>query len=248
MVDRRLEVIRKRFDAVVFDLDGTLVDTAPGILAYLNEMLAELDRPALELETVRPMIGNGVRSLMIDGLEASGGLPDGVDIDRLFGRYLERYSVDPARASEPYPGVVETLETLAEGALSMGVCTNKPQIPTERLLAKLDLDRYFRASIGGDALPIKKPDPGHLLTVLERLDVDPARAAFIGDSPTDAKTAKAANIPCVLVSFGYTPTPVEDLGADHVIDDFSDLIGALADLAVSSGVHAGANENPAISA
>ena len=134
-----IENIRKRFDAVVFDLDGTLVDTAPGILAYLNEMLFELDRPRLDLSTMRPMIGDGVRSLMTKGLEASGGVPDDLDLDLLFHRYLQRYVTNPARSSEPYPGVIGVLESLAKNGMALGVCTNKPQEPTDRLLKSLHL-------------------------------------------------------------------------------------------------------------
>lgn len=220
-------MIARSFDGVVFDLDGTLVDTAPDIIAYLNEMLVELGRPGLDSDTVRPMIGDGVRSLMIRGLDASGGVPDDLDIDALFERYLQRYTDNPVRQSRPYDGVIGTLDTLKAAGIKMGVCTNKPQRPTDRLLARLGLDRYFCVVMGGDALPIKKPDPGHLLGVLERLNVNPARAALVGDSATDLKTARAAGTPCVLVSFGYTAAPAKDLGADHVIDHFADLIPVL---------------------
>ena len=230
MTDRLFTSIRERFDAVIFDLDGTLVDTAPDILAYLNEMLFELGRPGLDLGEVRPMIGDGVRSLMIRAFEASGGIPESLDIDDLFRRYLERYSAEPARVSQPYPAMVETLEALAGAGLSLGICTNKPQLPTGRLLARFDLDRFFAAAIGGDALPIKKPDPAHLLAVLERLDVDPARAVLIGDSATDLKTARAADVPCILVSFGYTAVPASALGADRVIDHAGELIPTLTNL------------------
>lgn len=220
-------MIARSFDGVVFDLDGTLVDTAPDIVAYLNEMLAELGRPGLDSDAVRPMIGDGVRSLMIRGLDASGGVPDDLDIDALFDSYLERYTEEPARQSRPYDGVIECLDALKSAGIKMGVCTNKPQRPTDRLLARLGLDRYFGAVIGSDTLPVKKPDPAHLLGVLERLNVNPARAALVGDSATDLKTARAVGIPCVLVSFGYTVAPAEDLGADHVIDHFADLIPVL---------------------
>ncbi len=232
MQDGSLDDIRRRFDAVVFDLDGTLVDTAPGILAFLNEMLVEFGRPGLDLEAVRPMIGDGVRSLMIAGLEASGGVPDNVVIDELFERYLKRYSVDPARSSEPYAGVIATLETLGSAGMAMGVCTNKPQRPTDRLLADLGLDRHFRTAIGGDALLVKKPDPVHLLSVLEQLGAGPERTVLVGDSATDARTARAAGVACVLVSFGYSATPARELGADRVIDAFADLVPALRALAV----------------
>lgn len=214
-------------EAVVFDLDGTLVDTAPDILAYLNEMLAELGRPGLDSMSVRSMIGDGVKTLLIRGLEASGGMPDNLDIEELFHRYLARYTEEPARRSLPYDGVIDTLDTLQSAGIKMGVCTNKPQQATDRLLARLGLDRYFGSVIGSDTLPMKKPDPGHLLGVLERLHVSPMRAVLIGDSETDLKTARAAGTPCILVSFGYTKIPARDLGADHVIDHFADLIPVL---------------------
>ena len=227
MMERSFERIRERFDAVIFDLDGTLVDTAPDILAYLNDMLDELGRPGLDLAAVRSMIGDGVKSLMIRGLEASGGIPDAVDLDDLFHRYLERYSAEPVRSSQPYPGMVDALEALSNAGVKLGVCTNKPQTPTDRLLARLGLDRYFGAAIGGDALAIKKPDPDHLLAVLDRLQVEPQHAVLIGDSDTDLKTAHAAGIPCILVSFGYTAIPASELGADRVIDHANDLIPTL---------------------
>lgn len=233
MNDESLQKIRERFDAVIFDLDGTLVDTAPDILAHLNEMLAELGRPGLALDDVRPMIGDGVRNLMIRGLDASGGVPDDLDIETLFHRYLERYAAEPVRSSQPYPGMVDALEALSRHGIRMGVCTNKPQVPTDRLLARLDLDRHFGAAIGGDALPIRKPDPAHLQAVLDQIGGDPVRAALIGDSDTDLKTARAAGIPCILVSFGYTQIPARDLGADRVIDHARDLIPTLAGLSSS---------------
>lgn len=223
------------FDAVVFDLDGTLVDTAPDILAHMNEMLAELGRPGLDLDKVRPMINNGVRSLLIHGLEASGGVPDDLDIDTLFRRYLALYTEEPIRSSRPFDGVIDTLDALDSAGIKMGVCTNKPQSPTDRLLAGLGLDRYFKAVIGGDTLSIRKPDPAHLIAVLDHLGVAPPRAALIGDSDTDLKTARAADVPCILVSFGYTLIPARDLGADRVIDHAADLITALESIGRRSG-------------
>lgn len=231
MIEETLERIRKRFDAVVFDLDGTLIDTAPDILAYLNDMLFELGRPGLELDAVRSMIGDGVRRLLIHGLEASGGVPDNLDIEPLFHRYLARYTADPVRFGRLYPGVVGALQALTSADMRLGVCTNKPQAPTDTLLARLDLDRHFRAMIGGDALPVNKPDPAHLLAVLDHLNVTPGRAALIGDSATDLKTARAAGTPCILVTFGYTAIPASDLGADGLIDHFGDLIPTLAAIA-----------------
>lgn len=220
-------LVKEQFDAVVFDLDGTLVDTAPDILGYMNDMLTELGRPGLDLDEVRPMIGDGVRHLLIRGLEASGGIPAKIDIDDLFQRYMALYTEEPVRLSRPYDGVVDALKALGAAGVRLGVCTNKPQRPTDRLLSRLGLDRFFQSVIGSDSLSVKKPDPGHLLAVLERLDVNPVRAALVGDSATDQKTARAAGTSCVLVSFGYTETPAGDLGADRVIDHFADLIPTL---------------------
>jgi phosphoglycolate phosphatase len=227
-------MLSDRVDAVVFDLDGTLVDTAPDILAYLNEMLAELGRPGLDLSEIRPMIGDGVKNLLIRGLDASGGTPADIDLNTLFHRFLERYTEEPARLSRPFEGVIDVLDALQAAGVRMGVCTNKPQRPTDRLLARLGLDRYFDSVIGGDVLAIRKPDPGHLLAVLEHLDVDPARAALVGDSAADQKAAKAAGVPCILVSFGYTKTPAADLGADGVIDRFADLPAVLGSMSQAS--------------
>ncbi len=219
-----------RFAAVVFDLDGTLVDSAPDLCALVNEMLAELGRPGLELAEVMPMIGDGSRALLERGLRASGGVPPTVDLDALFAEFLRRYARLPVRPDQVYAGVVAALEELATAGVRLGVCTNKPQVPTDRLLTALGLARFFGAVIGGDALPVRKPDAGHLRAVLARLGVDTAPAAMVGDSRTDLLTARAAGVPCVLLSCGYTPVPARELGADRVIDHMSELGAALASL------------------
>jgi phosphoglycolate phosphatase len=222
--------VLSRLDAVVFDLDGTLVDTAPDLHAHLDDMLAELGRPGVELDAVRPMIGDGARMLLSRALEASGGLPEGLELDVLFAEFLRRYTARPLRFGATYEGVEGTLEALTEAGIKRGVCTNKPQAPADRLLSELGLDRHFSVVIGGDSLPVRKPDPGHLGTVLERLGADPARAVLVGDSATDVMTAEASGVPCVLVSFGYTPIPARRLGGARVIDHMSELPATLATL------------------
>ena len=221
--------------AVVFDLDGTLVDTAPDLRAHVNAVLGEFGRPELELEDVRRMVGDGARTLLCRGLEASGGVPPGIDLDQLYRRFLERYTADPARRSTVNDGVVPVLRALAARSMRLGVCTNKAQAPTDRLLAALGLGRIFAAVVGGDAVPAKKPDPGHLAAVLERLGAPPARAVMVGDSGHDVLAARALGVPCILVSFGYTPVPAHALGADRVIDRFADLPAALESLADAAG-------------
>jgi phosphoglycolate phosphatase len=222
--------VTRPFDAVVFDLDGTLVDTAPDLCAHLNEMLAELGRPGLELAEIRPMIGDGARALLRRGLESSGGLPASADLDALFLEFLTRYTACPLRFGTIYDGVLPVLEALRAAGVRLGVCTNKAQAPSDRLLAELDLERYFPVIVGGDSLTVRKPDPGHLRTVIERLGAAPSRAVMIGDSENDLLAARAAGLPCVLVSFGYTPVPAAELGADRVIDHMSELPQALAGL------------------
>jgi phosphoglycolate phosphatase len=224
------------FDAVVFDLDGTLVDSAPDLQAHVNSLLEELGRPGLELNDVRLLVGDGARTLLRRGLEATGGVPAGVDLDLLYARFLERYTACPADNSTVHGGVVEVLQRLGTEGLRLGVCTNKAQAPTDRLLAALGLERFFAAIVGGDAVPAKKPDPGHLHAVLERLGAAPARSVMVGDSEHDVLAARSLGVPSVLVSFGYTPVPARALGADWVIDHFADLPAALASL---TGVAAG---------
>ena len=220
----------KRWDAVVFDLDGTLVDTAPDLHAHLNEMLADLGRPGFALEDVRPMIGDGARMLLRRGLDASGGMPEGVDMEGLFAEFLKRYTAQPQRLGAVFEGVTDALQALAGERVKLGICTNKPQAPADRLLAALDLARHFPVVIGGDSLPVRKPDPGHLLEVLHRLGARPEQAVLIGDSANDVQVAKATGVPCILVSFGYTQVPARNLGAARVIDRMSELLAALAEL------------------
>ena len=226
---------RSGFEAVVFDLDGTLVDTAPDLHAHLNELLAELGRAPVGLESVRPMIGDGARVLIQRALTATGGPPNDTALDDLVTRFVARYTADPLRGGAVFPGAVEALEALAARGVGLGVCTNKPQRPTERLLELLGVAHHFGrgAVIGGDALPVRKPDGGHLRAVLERLGVvaegrgGGRRAAMVGDSRNDVLTARAVGVPCVVVTFGYTTVPPGELGADAVIDRFGELLPAL---------------------
>jgi phosphoglycolate phosphatase len=213
------KVVVTRWDAVVFDLDGTLIDTAPDLHAHLNEMLADLGRPGFALDDVRPMVGDGARMLLRRGLDASGGLPEGVDIE-----------ARPQRFGAIFAGVEAALQALGAAGVKLGVCTNKPQAPADRLLAELGLARHFPVVIGGDTLAVRKPDPGHLQAVLDRLGARPGCAVLVGDSANDVCAAAATGVPCILVSFGYTQIPARALGAAHVIDHMSELPAALAHL------------------
>jgi phosphoglycolate phosphatase len=216
--------------AIIFDLDGTLVETAPDLHAVLVAVLAEIDAPAPTLEEVRRMVGDGARALVRRGLERAEVSFDERLLDRLFNRFLEIYTAAPCQSSHVYPDVHETLGRLAARDLRLAICTNKPQLPAEALARTLGLVPPIEAILGGDALAVRKPDPRHLEAALGRLGATAAEAVMVGDSRTDLLTARAAGVPCVLVSFGYTAVPARELGADRVIDRFGDLDAALAAL------------------
>ncbi len=213
---------------LVFDLDGTLIDSVPDLHACINRLLDSEGRRLLELPELTQMVGDGVPALVRRAYEATGGLPD--DFEDRVRRYLVLYGAALADKTVPYPGVVETLKSLRGAGHRMGVCTNKPYGPTMEILAALGLAQFFSAVAGGDSLPVRKPDAGHLLGLLEMLDSGPDRAVMIGDSLNDIQVAINAGVRSIAVSYGYRRQPVEELGADIVIDSFSDIPEALAKL------------------
>lgn len=219
--------MRDGLQALVFDLDGTLAETAGDLHLVLAEVLAGEGLTAPPLEAVRSMIGDGAKVLIERALTALGQVPDEALVARLFVRFRERYAQEPCRASALYPGAQQLLADLDARGLRLGLCTNKPQAATLGLLQALGIERCFRVVIGGDALPVRKPDPGHLDAVLRALDAVPARSVMVGDSRNDLLTARGLGVPCVLVSFGYTSVPAAALGADAVIDHLADLPAVL---------------------
>lgn len=215
---------------VVFDLDGTLVDTAPDLVGALNVVLGERDLPHVPVEAARHLVGRGGRVLLQRGFADAGAeLPAG-EADALFARFLDAYRARIAQDSRPYPGVEAALDALAAAGARLAVCTNKPGAYARLLLDELAMSPRFAAVVGADDVPHRKPDPRHLLDTLVRAGGDPGRALMVGDSSADAEAARGASIPVVLVSFGYTETPAAELGADAVIDRFDDLPEAAARL------------------
>lgn len=213
--------------AVVFDLDGTLVDSAPDLGAASNQLLAQLGRTPLDLAQVRPMIGDGVRRLVERAIAATGGMPPGADLEELTERFLELYEPIVARITRPYPGVAETLPRIAQLGLTLAVCTNKPERLSRALLRALRLDNHFAAVVGGDSAPARKPDPRHLLFTLDRIGAAPAQTLFVGDNEHDVATARGARVPVVVVSYGYCRVPIADLAADAEIAEFPALLDIL---------------------
>ncbi len=212
---------------LVFDFDGTLIESAPELQHCLNAVLAEHDRPALPVEAVEKMIGNGVKKLVERGFDATGGAP--TDFDAALERFMEHYQTAPVEDTL-YDGVRSTLDLLRDAGHRMAICTNKPYRATMRLLNGLGIAGYFEAVAGGDSFPVRKPDPGHLLGVLDILGTTPSRAVMIGDSPNDIGCAIAAEVRSVAVTYGYSKIPHADLGADVLIDRFDALPAALAEL------------------
>ena len=214
--------------ALVFDFDGTLIESAPELRRSLNLVLDLHGRPALALDQVELMIGNGVAKLVERGFEATGGPPD--DLDAAVGRFVELYHDAPIDETPLYEGVPEVLETLHATGYRMAICTNKVYRATMKILDGLDLSRYFETVAGGDTFPVRKPDPGHLRGVLDTIGVRPDQAIMIGDSPNDIDCARAVPMRSIAVTYGYSRVPHADLGADLLIDRFDALPNAIARL------------------
>jgi phosphoglycolate phosphatase len=219
--------IAERFDAVLFDLDGTLIETAPDLCGALNHTLAQAGRSGVELDQVRHMIGDGARVMLRLGLEATGENPTDDEIEQWFDVLLDYYWHHVADESFAFDGVRAALDALRAAGLQLAVCTNKPVALSNRLFDQLAMADYFAAVLGGDSLAVRKPDAGHILGTLEAIGVAPDRAVMIGDSANDLNAARNAGIPVVLVTFGYTTVPVQELGADALIDHFDQLVPAL---------------------
>jgi phosphoglycolate phosphatase len=215
-------------DAFIFDLDGTLVDSVPDLRAALNQVLGERGRRPLAADEVRRMVGDGVPALVERGLAATG---DTQDLEAAEARFLALYEAAPAALTRAYPGVRETLARLVASGARLGVCTNKPQKATIGVLEGVGIAGYFTAVLGGDAVPLKKPDPRHLLAALDALGARSDAAAMIGDNENDYAAARAAGIPILLMRYGYLRAAPESLAPDAWLDRFDEVPQAVARLA-----------------
>lgn len=204
--------------AVVFDLDGTLIDSAPDIHAIANRVLTEVDADPITLEQTRSFIGNGA-SVFVARMRRARGIGDG-EHDRLHRAFLALYD-DAVELTRPYPHVVEVLNLLKSGGARLGVCTNKPIRPAERVLQHLGLIRFFDAVFGGDSLPVQKPDAAPLLATFEALRA--ATGVYVGDSEVDAETAVRADVPFLLFTEGYYRRDPSEIPHCASFDSFRDL-------------------------
>ena len=215
--------------SLIFDLDGTLADTAPDLLGATNAVLAARGRPQLDLDHLRHMVGFGAVALINQAMEASGAPVAEGDMPPLIEIFLEHYRGHIADGTKLFPQVAETLGALKSDGARLGVLTNKPQELTDLLLPRLGLETLFAAVYGAGKKPYTKPDPRIFHDVVAELG-NSGSAVMIGDSVTDLNTARAAGAPCILMSYGFTPVPAAELGADVVLDDFAQLPQALRSL------------------
>lgn len=211
----------------VFDLDGTLADTAGDLVGTLNVILDQEGLAPLPVEQARDMIGAGARALIERGFEAAGKELVPGHLDNLYNQFMVHYGANIRVRTELFPGVSEALDRLEAAGFLLAVCTNKVEEHSVKLLDALGIGHRFAANCGRDTFPYFKPDPRHLTLTIERAGGDPSRAVMVGDSRTDIVTAQNAGIPVVAVPFGYTDVPVESLKPDIVIDHFDELYGAV---------------------
>lgn len=213
---------------LVFDLDGTLVDTAPDLAAATNHVLTRYALPAVDDSEIRHYVGNGAMAMIRAALRAHGRTVDDDELMDLFEMFITHYAANIANTSRPYPGVIAALDSFAEQGAKLAVCTNKLEVHARLLLDTLGMSHHFQALTGRDTLSVCKPNPQHLTGTVDLARGDTSRAIMIGDSETDIATAKAARIPVVAVDFGYALEPVSIYAPDAIISHYDDLAQAIA--------------------
>ncbi|MFC7379744.1 HAD-IA family hydrolase [Brevundimonas sp. GCM10030266] len=226
---------------VVFDLDGTLVETHQDLVGTLNRMLVRHGLPEAPMESAAELIGGGARALLQHGFERAGASWEEAHAPALFEEFLTDYVAHIADHSSPFPGVVETLERLAARGAILCVATNKRTDLSEILLERLDLTRHFAAIVGPDKVSARKPSGAHLIEAVRMVGGDPARAVMVGDAAPDTGAARDAGLPCIVCTFGYSPTPPAELGGTVLIDRFSEVEGLVAGFAAQPAALAASN-------
>jgi phosphoglycolate phosphatase len=225
---------------IIFDLDGTLVDTAPDLVETLNVVLGREGLPAIAYDEGRLLVGGGARRMIERGFAREGHARSAADLDRMFNDFIAYYADHVADHSRAFPGVADALDTLAARGCRFAVCTNKLEWLSVRLLKALGLADRFVAICGQDTFAVQKPHPDALHRTLQRAGGTIHRAVMVGDSQTDITTARAAGLPIIAVDFGYTEIPVAQLAPDRIISHFNALPDSIADVLAARGAPAGA--------
>ena len=215
--------------AVVFDLDGTLVDSAPDLHAAALATLAEAGLPPITSAQTRAFIGNGVPKFVDRMMDAHGLAPNPDRHAALVAAFLRHYAREPARLTTLYPGVTAALDRIEASGAVLGLCTNKPEGPARDVLAAFGLSGRMRVVVGGDTLAVKKPDPAPLRHVIDALGA--RDVLYVGDSEVDAQTAVAAGVPFALYTQGYRKSPVAEIAHDMAFDHFDALEAGVGDAA-----------------
>jgi len=218
---------------IVFDLDGTLVDTAPDLVDTLNVIFAQEGFAPLAYEKARSVVGGGARLMIARGFNAQGLVLSQNKLEQLFKDFIAHYSEHLTERSRPFPGIADALDLLAARGCSFAVCTNKLEALSIRLLGELELSDRFVAICGQDTFGMQKPDPEILRRTIKAAGGRPETTVMIGDSVTDIRTARAAGVPVIAVDFGYSERPIAEFGPDRLISHFSQLPDAIS--AISSG-------------
>lgn len=212
---------------IVFDLDGTLVDTYPDLIGTLSWLLESEGLEGIDFDEARKLIGHGMRPMVEKALKLKGRGQSQAEVDEVFARYIAVYETRLTRDSRPFPGMIEALDRLAGEGMVLAVCTNKVQRLARQLLEELDMARRFAVIAGADTYAVRKPDPGHILMTLRDAGGNPARAVMVGDSDTDIRAAQAAGVPVIAYSGGYTAVPLASLDPTVIIDHYDDLVATV---------------------
>jgi phosphoglycolate phosphatase len=209
-------------EALIFDLDGTLVDTAPDLHAATNHVLGLIDRKPISMAELRAFVGHGAMNLIERGVAATGDTVDQDTLKRLHKNFLEYYGDNISDHSVVFDGLLAVLDKAQSRGLKMGVCTNKVEKLSHKLLTELNMMQRFGSLVGGDTLPVMKPDPSPLMEAAIRLGVTSKNIMMVGDSETDIRTAQNAGVPVLAVSFGYTSQHVSAFNPTHIIDHYDE--------------------------